>query len=202
MTKKSTNISGQKIIVNCDGELSHLADWLLEVLNNLFPQNHKFVDGEKVSLGWSIITLRKTNDNEFTVFEPDFEGDPFKDEVLNVSYSLHIQAEQNQFAVSAKADPIFVSFQDKIIVKKNCFKSNQLFMTRVEPNFKNHQSGWFIENRNESKTDDVSEDDFVGIYAFELIKLRPSILQTLALPPGYMVMEDNDRIQIIRPEHQ
>ena len=202
MTTKSTNISGQKILVHCDEELSHLADWLLEVLNNLFPKNHKFIDGEKVTIGWSIVTLRKTNENEFTVFEPDFEGNPFTEEISNVSYSLLIQAEQNQFAASAKVAPLFVSFQDKIIIKKNCFDSNQLFMTRVEPNFKNNQSGWFIENRSKSNTKIVSEGDFVGIYAFELMKLQTSVVQVLGLPPGYMVIVDNDKIEVISPEHQ
>jgi hypothetical protein len=43
----------------------------------------------------------------------------------------------------------------------------------------------------------IATDELEAYYAYQLIKVRPSIIQTLALPSGYMAVLNKDRVVAI-----
>jgi hypothetical protein len=55
-------------------------------------------------------------------------------------------------------------------------------------------SGWYIGEV------DQPQNELKAIYSYQLLPLRPALLKVLALPVGYVVVFENDRIEAILNE--
>src|SRR5262249_13822522 len=68
----------------------------------------------------------------------------------------------------------------------------RVYMERSH-NVEQGDSGWFV-----GPTDrKAAESEMVARPTFELLRLRPALLDVLPLPPGYLVVWDGDGIEAI-----
>lgn len=188
---KSAMIGQEAVVVTVDAGLEQLADWLLGVLSRMHQAGDFVGDGKRIQLGWSVLVCRRQRDGVLLVCEPDFLCDPFSEEVPGATYSLKYQAAQMAFADRAGVTPEMTSFQDKIVLEKGCLSADKIYMTRGRPDREKADSGWFVgaQQRNEAAT------EFEAIYAFQLLKYRPSLFPALILPAGFMVMAGLEGIE-------
>jgi hypothetical protein len=193
MEISSANIGGNIVTVIASPVLKLQAAWLLDVLRNTFDQGAKIDDGSRLQIGWSVLTLRKQADGSLTVCEPDFARNPFQDEIKSVDVTLQVLGGQNRFAARVGVVPVMTSFQDKIVIAKGALDAISLYMERRAPSPEKGDSGWYIGGRDRSQ----GTKELEAIYAFQLLKLRPELVETLVLPPGYMAFIEGREISSI-----
>ncbi|MFZ6745951.1 immunity protein Imm33 domain-containing protein [Undibacterium sp. JH2W] len=107
----------------------------------------------------------------------------FQDNRNCVDVSLNVIAKQNKFANGIGAKQVPITFQNKVIMAKGVLDESSLYMERIAPDLEKNDSGWYIgkTNLNEGK------DELSAIYAFQLLQLRPELIDVLTIPEGYMV---------------
>ncbi|SMC30033.1 hypothetical protein SAMN02745857_04381 [Andreprevotia lacus DSM 23236] len=190
---KRAMIGHEAVAVTVDAELEKLADWLLGVLARMHQTDHLVEDGKRIQLGWSVLVFRRQSNGTLLVCEPDFMRDPFTDEVPNANYSLRLQAVQMAFADRAGVSPEVTRFQEKIILEKGCLEENAIYMTREPPQREKADSGWFIGVRRPNE----ATAELEAIYAFQLLRDRPSLFPALILPAGFMVVAGPDGVESV-----
>ncbi|WP_460271745.1 immunity protein Imm33 domain-containing protein, partial [Clostridium sp. CTA-19] len=47
----------------------------------------------------------------------------------------------------------------------------------------------------------IATDELEAYYAYQLLKIRPSIIKTLALPSGYMAILEKDELKTVLDEN-
>ncbi len=173
--------------------------WLLGVIESMHHRGMKIEDGVRFRLGWSTLIFRKQTDGRLLVCEPDFMGNPFEDEVDTLDATLDIQSRQNAKVIEVGVAPMAISFQDKIIVSKGALDLPSLYMERKAPVPEKHDSGWYIGERDFGRTKPASELE--AIFAYQLLRYRPHLLDMLTLPSGYLVFVNGDEIErVIGPQ--
>ncbi|URZ04653.1 immunity protein Imm33 domain-containing protein [Clostridium felsineum] len=88
-----------------------------------------------------------------------------------------------------------ISFQDKVVCAKEVLSVDSIYMERTSER-ENGDSGWYIEPVDES----IANDKLEAYYAYQLLKIRPSIIKTLALPSGYMAVFEKDELKAVLNE--
>jgi hypothetical protein len=193
MVNRSISIEGQTVVVSCADELQQQADWLLGVLAQMHHSGQLIKEGKRVQVGGSFLSFHRLPSGYLSVAEPDIEKNPFQDETTDVSGTLKVLSGQFALAKQLSVEPVATTFQDKIVMDKNCLQSDDLYMHRGELNALGNDSGWFIGRQ--GARDPASELE--AIYAFQLLKQRPELFPALILPVGYMVMVNSEGIQAI-----
>ncbi|UTH73452.1 hypothetical protein [Chromobacterium sp. IIBBL 290-4] len=173
------------------------ADWLLSCFEKMQHEGVSFSHGLRIKLGWSILELQSEQGNSLVVCEPDFLRNPFVDFRPDVSVSLQVQASQVAFVNQLNLAPLETSFQDRIIFAKGCWDAKKIYMERVAPRPENGDSGWFfgvVDGNNEP-------GNLQSGFVFQLLKLRPMLLQLLLLPAGYMVVLDGGGVEAVLDQY-
>jgi hypothetical protein len=178
------------VVAQADASLKQEAMWLLGRIAEFADGGGKLDDDVKIRMGWSALTLRK-RDARFVVCEPDFDGDPFTKTVEDVTRTLRVLFRQKDFVnrVSAKAQESM--FGDKVVMAKNVLKTDSLALQRSEP--KPGDSGWYVGPAD----DPESVTEYEAIYVYQLLHLRPALLDVLALPEGYVVFVTADTVDAV-----
>ena len=123
----------------------------------------------------------------------NYETNPFKEFTDDLTLALWIQSEQTRLAKELKIEASDIRFDEKIVLAKGVFESDHYFLQRQNTDRKG-DSGWFVGYQNQDT------DDFVGIYAFEILKKNPKLIKTLILPADYLVVVNGGDIQAILNE--
>lgn len=189
-------IIGRRLTLECHQALKAQAEWLLNLVDDIVRENgvEVFKDGYKIEVGWSVLTIGKRSNGEFAVLEPDFSNDPFRHVRDELTCTLSVQAEQNDFSMEVGMAPVVTSFQDKVVYSKSCLDERSIYLERTTP--RPDDSGWFIgPTRQQGEPDDPSK--FLACYAYELLELRPEVMKVLQLPPGYLVVFDGSEVKAI-----
>lgn len=189
MISINKNIDGKLFKVNAEDYLKEQAEALLEVISNI--EFSKLKDKFKVQIGWSIFTILEDSEG-FNVVASDYNKNPFSDNTDDLTVSLWIQFEQGILLNKLSLDGEMISFQDKIICAKGVLELDDIFLERNKEHEKG-DSGWYIGPVDES----IATDELEAYYAYQLIKVRPLIIQTLALPSGYMAVYKKDKVVAI-----
>ena len=87
------------------------------------------------------------------------------------------------------------SFRDKVVVAKNILEVDSIYLQR-SGGAERGDSGWYIGPVNEE--DDTEELE--AFYVYQLLKIRPSLIQVLALPYEYMVIFERDQVKAVLNE--
>lgn len=193
MATNIAKIAGNTVVVTASPTLSAQAEWLLSLIERMHSRGMAIGDGVRFQLGWSILTFRKQIDETLVVCEPDFLRNPFEDELSSVDVTLKVQAKQNEFAEKIGATPVQISFQDKVVVAKGALDDSMLYMERSVPSPEKGDSGWYIGKREKGS----AAPELEAIYAFQLLKIRPVLVDALTLPAGYIVFVDGGEIERI-----
>lgn len=192
MSRYSLQVGGQEAVVNCAPQLERQANSLLELLDMLQLSGEELRDGETVQFGWVLLTLVQRGD-ELVVHEPDFDGDPFTELREDLTASLTVTTEQAQLLgrLGLRSEP--ARFQQNVVIGKDCLQQRRVYLEHKQPVTPN-DSGWYI------GPVEGTPQEFESIHVYQLLRLRPSLLQALTLPPGYLVVFDGDEIKAVLDE--
>src|SRR5262249_13489283 len=152
--------------------------------------------GQTIQIGWSVLTLQGSGE-ELTGCEPDFYGNPFEDLKSSITTTLIITAQQNDVLTRLGVQAEACLFSDKIVLAQGALAENGVFLERTSDPSPN-ESGWYI-GPAENRTAPVT---YEACYVYELLTKRPALLQTLALPQGYLVVFAGDRIEAVLNEKE
>jgi hypothetical protein len=188
----SRKIGSDIVVANADKDLEPQAGWLLSLVESLKDTEKGIKDGTRIRVGWSLIRLYRRGD-ELHLFEPDFDLDPFSDIRDDVSCTLKVLAVQLEFSKRLGIDsPTDWAFNDKIVLSKGCLSEEKIYLER-SPTDSAGDSGWYIGPAD--KKDRPKQ--YEAIYAYQLLKLRPSLMPLLGLPYGFMAVINDKKIEVV-----
>ena len=146
-----------------------------------------------LQIGFNIYKLVQLNMGQFRILSVNYETNPFKEFTDNLTLALWNQSEQSTLAKELKIEASEIRFDEKIVLAKGVFESEHYYLQRQVTDRKG-DSGWFVGYQNQDT------DDFVAIYAFEILKKHPKLIRALILPPDYLVVVNGGEIQAILDE--
>ncbi len=189
------HIDGRNVVVYCNEALSMQAEFILKIIEEEQKKNDILQNGHKIQIGWSLYFMIKSDDG-FILNVPDFSKNPFADITNDVSTTLLVQMQQNDILRQTKTQGTYVLFQDKLIILKDALNSQDLYFVRQE--VKQGDSGWYLGLLNDDKEVSRTEQDYVSIYTYQLLELKPQLLKLLALPVGCIaVIKNNEIFEIV-----
>ena len=183
------NFIDKVIRVNVDSHMEEQAEALLDVIGKL--DIDKFCDNYKIQIGCTLYILREKA-GEFIVFAPDYSKNPVYDITDDLTIPLWIQLEQGILLNKVGLTGELVSCYDKIICSKGAMDLDDIYLERTK-GYEKGDSGWFIGSLDEND----KEEELEAFYIYEMIKLRPSIMQILSLPSGYMAVFNKENLVAI-----
>lgn len=186
-------IDNKLFIVKIESYLSEQAKSLLQLISRI--EVEKLKNNSKIQIGWSIFTILEEYDG-IHIVAPDYKKNPFKDMTEDLTIPLWVQLEQGQFLKKLNLYGEMISFQDKIIGEKGILELDNIYLERNKEHEKG-DSGWYIGSVNESS----SSEELEVYYAYQLLKIRPSLIQVLAIPSGHMAVFNKDKIEAILDEN-
>jgi hypothetical protein len=192
MLNKTAEIGLNTVAVRCKASLEAQADWLLGLLYKLWTQGVPIEDGRSIQFGWSILSLRRESSGLLVVHEPDYSRNPFQDTRGDISCTIEVQENQNALAKRLKVDALPALFQDKVVLAQGCLSIPHIYLER-NTNPPKGDSGWYIGPCESAD----KRPELEALYVYELLQRRPSLLQSLALPPGHLVVFQGDEIEAI-----
>ena len=141
-------------------------------------------------VGFSIYKLIEVEKEQFRLVSIDYEANPFKDVTEDLTVALWIQSEQASLAKELQINPTETRFDDKILIAKGVFEDEHAYLQRQNTQSQ-RDSGWFMGYQRQDN------EDFVGIYAFELLRWNPKLIKVLVLPTDYLVIVNDGEIHSI-----
>lgn len=96
---------------------------------------------------------------------------------------------------SIKQEGQLIKFNDKIVIAKNVLQQEEVYLQRSS-GCDEGDSGWYISPINEEVSGELEI-----IYAYQLLKMKPEIIQVLTLPYNYLVVFEKDKIKAILNEY-
>jgi hypothetical protein len=176
------------------------AESVLQLVSQLDASGSAIVDGASIPLGWSQLTVRARDhrrevSDDLVLCEPRFDGDPRTELRDDITQTLAVLRAQATFVqrIGAASQP--TAFDREVTVACGVLHQRRLFAERREATG-DHDSGWFIGPR-----DLPGDVECTTVRVYELLMLRPALLQVLALPVGYLVAFDGDDVETVLDTH-
>lgn len=189
MIKVTKNINENLFIVTVESYLKEQAEELLNVISKI--EFSKFKDKFTIQIGFTIFTLQKI-DEGFIILSLDYSKNPLTNSTEDLTIALWIQLEQGTLLNKLNLTGELISFQDKIICSKGVLKLDNIYLERSGECEKG-DSGWYT-----GPVDEVNaNEELQAYYAYQIIKIRPSIIQALTLPSRYMAVFNKDRLEAV-----
>lgn len=183
------NLGGRAISIKAAAALKGQVDWLVSLLHDMQAAGSTLSDGQRLQLGFSVLTARQDVDGAMSLWEPDFDRNPFEDLREGVDVTMALLAQQTGFVRWAGTQATSISFQDKIVLTRGALSARSIYLERSLPDPAKHDSGWFIGLRGNDPGGALE-----AIHAYQLLHQRPALLAVLALPPGFMVFVEGEEI--------
>ncbi|UNL83208.1 immunity protein Imm33 domain-containing protein [Priestia koreensis] len=186
-------IMDKTILVNAERELESQIELLFALLEHIGP--HKFIHGFSIQVGWTVYYLHEREPGIFILTAPDYTKNPFEDITEDLTLSLWVQLEQTHFLKGINVDGLSIKFSDKIILSKGVLDLEKIYLQRIG-DVEKGDSGWYI-----GSVEDTDATSLYALHAYELLKIRPAILQVLALPNEFIVVFEGSEIKAVLNEN-
>ncbi|RNB51995.1 hypothetical protein AAFJ72_16600 [Brevibacillus gelatini] len=198
LCQRTKQISNKIFVVTCREFLAEQADFLLDLFADVEHENGPLRNGAKIQVGWTILIVkeREGHEGQMEIVAPDYDTNPFTETNRDLSVSLYIQMAQNHCLQTLQLTGEAALFQDKIVVAKGALEEEHVYLQRAEQR-EAGDSGWYLG----PVRGEVDSDGLESYYIFQLLKHRPSLLQALALPRGYIAVFRGDQIEAVLDEH-
>ncbi|MBO1581386.1 hypothetical protein [Bacillus sp. XF8] len=193
MEKFIRNIGDKTFIAQADECFAMQVEGLFHFLTEV--ENDRLIDGFSIQVGWSIYFLDKREDG-FHITVHDYTKNPFQDMTEDLTISLWILLNQVSFVKSLAIEGELLRFCDKVVAAKNVLELDNIYLERTKGCEKG-DSGWYIGPVN----DEDDTEEYEAFYAYELLKLRPSLIQVLTLPSEYLVIFEKDEMKAVVDEN-
>lgn len=188
MALHTRRLLGTTITLRCDREADPVAEWLLDRILPGVPAA-EVAPGKRLEMGWTVLFFVPTEAG-LALWEPDFDTDPNRLRA-DTTRSLVTLAEQTDVVRRVGAQPVKTRFDDQVLAVRGFEGHRELLLQRAEPQAS--VSGWSITPLEMEPPDDPAA--WMSFVSCGLVRLRPSILPVLTLPPGYLVVFDGDTIK-------
>lgn len=195
---RQREIGSLTITLSCEDTFGAQAELLLDTLVEL-DQKPALQSGTTIQFGWSLLSLQG-NEHELSVCEPNFDGDPFHEFNRNLDNTLRVLTAQATLMNYLEVEGVDVSFQENIVFAKGCLKKERIYLER-QPVETTNDSGWYVGDV-ERKDPVLDVDELDTLHVYQLLKERPSLMQVLNLPTGYLVAFNGDSIEAIFNEDE
>lgn len=198
MATYTKSVDGKELVVHCDRSLEPLARRLLDQIAQLSEKGKGLADGVTIQTGWSTLRL-KADGSKLVVNEPDFDRNPLRSTKPDVTHTLKVMSDQQHVLdrMHEKGDP--AHFNEKVVAKNGVLTEDQIYLERIKTKSRG-DSGWYIGPLEDADGEKKmpSPDELEAISVYRLLKLRPAVLQVMALPPGYLaVFSGDDLVSVI-----
>ncbi|MDQ0231495.1 immunity protein Imm33 domain-containing protein [Metabacillus malikii] len=193
MKKFEKRIMGRTIIVTAEKELEPQVEILFAILEQV--DSNKLIHGFSLQVGWSVYYLHEKETGYFLLTTADYAKNPFEDITEDLTLSLWVQLEQSHFLRKMNADGLSIKFSDKIILTKGVLELEKIYLQR-NADVEKGDSGWYI-----GPVEDNNTTELYDLYAYQLLKIKPEIIQVLALPNDYMVVFKGNEIKAVLNEN-
>jgi hypothetical protein len=181
----SMRMGRHQILLDCDRHFEQAGRSVLLKLSELDQRGPALGDGSKVQFGWSVLTLRLEQEN-LRIYEPDYFGDALHGLRPTLDTTLEVITEQAEVLRRERVEGLDARFDHYVLAWPGALAAREIFLSRRSDR-QPDDTGWFIGDLallDSGATDKVLE----ALRVFELLKLRRSVMQVLALPPGYAVV--------------
>lgn len=193
---KELTFGSRVVRFRCAKELAPQATFLEGILKDIAAQRGDdfFAPGKTIQLGWSRLTLVE-KDGVLELHEPDFAGEPAIQTRNDLTVTLTVIAQQNDITNAIGIEPVACNFLDKIICVEGVLEAKDVFFQRSSP--KGDDSGWTMKLISDPHRDTT----YSWIFVYALLRVRPSAMQILTLPVGYMAFFLGDKLDAILDEN-
>jgi len=190
-------LGNRTIVVTCSDHLQVQADSLLGEIRNVEDSRGAgfLKDRSTIIFGWSLLTL-KLEAGELVVHEPDFARDPLKHTRGDVSCTLDVLAQQARIVNGLRIEPADVDFRHTMVALRGCLQNRRIYLERKLAAH-HGDSGWYVGDA-DATVDVLPEYESLRIY--QLLPLRPVLMQFLTLPVGYLVVLDDEKVEAVLNE--
>jgi hypothetical protein len=194
MITMSRIIAGTRVNISCALWQKPLAEDVLATLEQIATTG-ELRAGTRVRYGWSVLTLCEHGPGRLLVCEPDFASDPFQNVRPRLDTTLDVIAKQTSFTRRVRVTPVDVGFEQYIVVRHGVLAARYVQLSRTTPSASD-DSGWSMFSADETSPPEDPEDFDVKL-VYEMLSLRPIVMQVLVLPPGFVVVLDADLITAV-----
>lgn len=193
MKKIKKTLVDKLIIMTAEEELEPQMENLFMIIENV--NSVEIIDGLSFQVGWSIYYFKEMEDRQLTVLSPDYSNNPFEGVTDDLTLALWTQLEQVHFLRKLNIEGLSIKFSNKIILSKGVLELEKIYLQRTG-DVEQEDSGWFI-----GAIEGGDNTELYAIYAYQLLKIRPELIQVLALPNDYMVIFEGKEVKAVLNEN-
>ena len=158
-------------------------------------------DGLEIPVGWSsLIAKEDAGTHRLVLHEPDFAGNPLEDVRPDVTTTLALHSTQLWLAKQMKAAFSRTTFRQKVAVVPGCLSEERLVLLRTAGTRFEDDSGWLVFPDGPEGPSQTEREHHV-MYAFEIMKQRPVLVQALCLPVDFMARFKGDTLDSVGLPH-
>lgn len=181
-------LGDERVSIDCSDARADLVPPVLEMLSSLHERGEPMDEGLTLRWGWSALILVRMSDGRLQVHEPDFDDDPLEHVRADVTTTLQVQAASRDLLARCGCVPVPFAFDDALVVAGDALAQPVLMAQRSESSAPG-DSGWYLGAR-----PGFEHTEPAPRMAFELLTTRPALLPALALPTGWQVVLEGERI--------
>lgn len=187
-------IGSQNVRADCSHVYARAAENVLDEFEKLASSGTPLDSGTEIRFGWTILHLID-DDNCLLITEPDFVKWPQRVWSRTIDTSLNVLVTQVRLLHRLNVDGEDAYFDQFIIAAHGVLTQQRIFLRR-ESSISTEDSGWLLASVEDPEALACAVD-LERIAIASLVQLRPSLLQVLVLPPGFIVVFSDDSIEQI-----
>ena len=184
----------QTLVVHADPSLAGEVARLLELFEELAARQVPITATTRIPIGWTTLSFAVEGERgeRLVVLEPDYAGRPEAQTRPDVSVSLATLARQRAVLEAAGVAGEAIDFDQHVLTITGSLDLDEVFLLRVESPG-GRMTGWRL-----SPTEGIpegAETESIPVHA--ILAARPSLLDAMLLPPGYMAFYSGDALTTI-----
>jgi hypothetical protein len=186
---QSIILDGHTLVANCAPDYDTMARSLLLRLQQLHERGPALKPGSHVDFGWSMLQI-EAHPQHWVVCEPDYDSDPMI-WLPKVDDTLWVLQQQAALLGSLDlASSLRTRGDQWLLLQPGALTAMEIYLHRSEP-INEQDSGWYI---GVETAEQNVERRALPVMAGTLIQNKPQWLSVLALPTGYLVHFERDRL--------
>jgi hypothetical protein len=196
MKAVSQRIGPFEVVLPCRPDLEAHAH---HVLKNFAAPGVQLREGLRVNIGWSALFAHRDPDarDRLVLHEPDFEGEPLSDHRPDASFTLTLLSTHLELARQLGARFVPSKYDQRLLIAPGEALSEEKvsLMRTADARFEN-DSGWLVFSE-ELRRPSWDEADRKILFAYELLRSRPALVDVLCLPFDYLAEFRGDKLAAI-----
>jgi hypothetical protein len=183
-------IHGQKVQAECAETNSRMAANVLDVFQRLADLGKRIEPGIQVRFGWSLLRLVEDG-GALRVAEPDFARWPEPHWIPTIDTTLNVLAAQTGLLHKIEVEGEDAFFDQVIISAPKAIDRPKVFLRRTASSSA-EDSGWLLGPTEDPEA--LSGDCLEPVLISSLVARRSVLLQSIALPPGFIALFFRDSL--------